>query len=215
MRMPSDCSSLLQTNTLVRLLLVEPKAVLAPYLRGEISDEAVYKKALLFLVLASLLFAITTVLHVPQQWQLTSAQIMFRFVAMLGFTLVLLFPLITMGWALLQKVSGWFWDVPVPFLKCVGIAGLGLTYYAGIFLLSLPLFWIQPVLPVLFELGLFVLNLTAFLLSVRLFAISYMVFGEVSARKAIWIAFFPMLLIGLVWLVNEVLVYFAMRPYWK
>lgn len=190
-------------------LLLHPEQVLQNILSGQFKGPDILQKSLLFLVMASILFALTTVLDYPKNWHISHWQLMLRFFFSAGLMMLIVFPAITLFWGALQKFSSWYWNVPIPFLTVLGIAGLAVFYYAFVFACSLPFFLLKNISVWSLELILLGLNTLAFGLSIRLFKQTYRTFPQVSPKKALFIAFFPIIILLVVAILLKVLTYFA------
>ncbi len=194
-------------------LVLRPEKILRAYHTGELTDTEVFSKAALFLVLTSLLFALSTMVTLPQTESLPVWQLVIRFVMMLVAALVLIIPAVTLAWAGLQKLSAWYWNLSVPFKKALGIAGLGIFYYLLMFALGLPVMVLLAKQAVLKESLLFALNAGAFVLSIRLFKQAYTVFTDAPPKRALWVACFPIAVLLIIYLLTQLLTYFAMFPH--
>lgn len=199
--------------TVMRSLLFRPFHLMEAYAQEQIKTRQIWLYNLIFLVFASLLFAITSILHFPSSWHLQTWQLVLRFFALFGFTLFFAIPFITLIWSILQAFSTWFLSIKIPLVKLFSITGLGIFYYALIFAISLPVFILLPSNGLTIQIILAALNITGFILSVRLLKTAYQVWGEVSFKKALLTALLPIAIIATILILTRLLTYFAMAPH--
>lgn len=199
----------------MRDLIRQPQPLMASLRNGKLNHPDVLLKSLTFLLFASLFFAVTSVIYYPPNWQLNQWQLTMRFFVTFASMLVLMLPIMTLIWATLQRMSAWFWNIPITFGQTFGIAGLSLFYNALMFLISIPVFLAFSSQGYLLQGVLFLLNLTSFTLSVRLFKVAYQTFSEVSRKKALGVALFPVVLMLLVYAATQLLAYLAVHPHFK
>ncbi len=196
-------------------LVIRPEKILEAIRLGTLKDSELLLKALMYLLMASFGFALLSVIRYPSQWHLSSAQLTIRFFSTFALMLLLLIPGTTLVWSLLQKTASWFFNVRIPYQTILANAGVGIAYYALIFMVGIPLIFFKPFAPMLIEFLLFALNIWAFIASIRLFQMTYSVLGDLSRRKSLWIATSPILIVIGLYVVLQVMVYFAMHPHYK
>jgi hypothetical protein len=199
-------------SRVMKHLLFSPTPMIRAYTEGSLKNSEVFLLSFIFLFLASFLFAITTVIHTSPGLQMSQWQFIIRFFFTFGLMFLFLIPLATGLWSMLQKFSSWYLNLDIPFIKVLGISGLGIFYYALIFLASIPVFLMRPVSPYVSEGILFFLNLSAFLLSIRLFGQTYRLVGGFSVKKAYFTALFPLFLLVILYVGIQTLTYFAILP---
>lgn len=198
-------------TSVVRELLLHPERVLSRYRQGDIKQADILLKSLMFLLFTSIFFASTAVVYVPDGVYLSPMRLLIRFFFFFSMMLLLVVPVSTLGWSLLQKFSSWFWNFHLPFSTILAISGLGILYYTLLFLISIPLLFLKPLIPYLIEGLLFLLNVTACTMSVRLFKRTYEVFSDASPGKALIAALFPIGVVVVVYLATAVLTFFAVQ----
>ncbi len=195
--------------TVMKNLLVNPHKIISSYHEGHLPDKLIIRSSVWFLCLASVFFAVISVVNYPNTWHLTSIQLVLRFFVtwlIMGFFLI---PLATVIWAILQRYAAWFFNVEISIWQILGIAGFGIFYYALIFLLGIPCAIFEPASPFAIQGILFALNLSAFILSIRLFKHAYAIFGGFSFGKSLLAAVFPIIVIILVYVATVLLSRFA------
>ena len=180
-------------------LITNPRQLVKDYTAGELTTSGILKQSSVFLLLASLFFAIDTVLAYLPASALTTAQLLLQFLVAFAMMFLLYIPVTTVLWVMLQKFSCWYLNVPVPLPKIIGLSALSISYYVLLFLLSLPVFPFHGQNAFVVEGILFALNLGAFFLVLRLFTTFYQVVADVPFKKAIKVALFPLVLILLVY----------------
>lgn len=195
----------------IKDLIFSPGLLALRYKEGQITHQDVFFQAILFMVAASLCFALAAVLY--YQEPLTGLQALIRFCFFFGLMFLLVIPISTGIWGILQKLSSWYWNLEVPLPHLLGLAGLGIFYYAAIFLLSLLLLVVRPFAPFIVEGILFALNLAAAFLSFRLFQQTYSTLTPASGKKAWFVSLFPVIIVLGLYIAIQVLVYFAMMPH--
>jgi len=178
-------------------LILNPAGVIE-----QIQGRRLIKTDISFFILTSLMFALSTMVYSHRDVSLV------RFGCTTIFTLLILLPVITFLWSLLQKYACWFFGVKVSLKTIIPIAALGSFYYALIFALSLMVYTFHS--PMIMELCLFSLNLLAFALSVRLMQTTYRLLGRVSGKRALITALSPALVIILLGMLIEFLTMLAM-----
>jgi hypothetical protein len=197
---------------LLKALVVRPKWILTDYFEGSVSNRTVFTRGGQFWLIAGVLYAMTMGVAAYVHYGRVDTNV-------LGITgLALLMVLVataclTLLWAAFQKTSAWFWNVPLSFVQVLAVASLGLGYYVWMFLFSLPAFFFDLKDSILLQGILFTFNVSAAILSIRLFCITYGLRKQMSLAKAIWLALFPLLLALLVWVALRLLTYFAVLPY--
>jgi hypothetical protein len=195
-------------------LLLSPRKVVHQIHQGQVHPHQALVLALVYIVCASVLFSLTVILD-PTAWNFPLWQLVVRFLLTFIVSLVFMIPLITAVWAVLQRLSAWFWDIRLPWLETLAYAGLGVFYYDLMLAFSLPIFVFGGSYIFLFQGLLFLLNISAFILSIRLFKNVYQEVGAVSAKRAVWVATFPLILVLGVQLLTQLLTYLAVLPQFR
>ena len=191
-------------------LILRPRRVIADFQSGKLTTQTVLRAGMIFQLIASVSFSLTTVLSMPPEWHLSSHDLILRFFFALFITFFIFIPGVTLVWALLQKGASWFWSFKLTLKTIFLIAMLGMGYYALMFALSLPVLLLKSLGgDIVQELLLFGLNLSAMALSIRLFQTTYMTYENQSPIKALLSTLSPVGVVIVVIVATQLLSYFA------
>jgi hypothetical protein len=196
---------------LLRLLVTQPRQVVLAVENKIITPERAFLMTGVLVLLFSLMFAVSTLLHQPAEMHWIASELAVRFgfsLLVAGISLVLLIGF----WSILQKLTSWYWDAPLTLLNAVLFSGLGVGYYTLAILLGLGILAL-PTFNTVSEVALFTLNAGAFLLLLRLFYTVYRGNNRISRKKAVFITLFPLFMVALTYSATQLLTYFAMMPH--
>ncbi len=189
---------------MARALLLSPEKVTQAYLGGRLPHEDVLLKSAFFAGATALLFALGSVLSSPLHASLPLWSNVLRFFILLGLGLIV-FPLLGLACALLQRMAAWFWDVPLSFSQVLGLSGLNGFYTGVLFVLALPLILCFHASPTLLQSGLMICYLGALGASLRFWIAAYQAAIPMSFGKALWVTVSPMVVLLLLGIATQLL----------
>lgn len=194
-------------------LIRSPEQVIFALDHGGLSDDSVLRFSLKLSVIASLFFALDSVMIQPTGVSWTTAELLIRLSLFALVMFLVLIPLAVSISAVCHQMANWFFDGKLGLYRILELSMLSVGYYDVLFAISLPLFWLYPVSPLLAQGLLFILNLITLLLSLRLYAKAYQVSSGISPRRSWLISAFPLLIILLAWGATLLLTQLAMAPH--
>jgi hypothetical protein len=167
--------------------------------------------------MASLLFAMTSMILAGLLSLFTHALdlglLIQRFIITALFLGLCILPVFSVLWALLYKLTSWFFDAQPTFKTWLSLASLSIGHLIPVLGIGLFFTWLKPYLPEAFRLLFFLLTLSGMGLSLRLAIVTFCTLNSVSQAKAVWYAIAPFIALGIAFIATYYLTVLAMQSY--